>query len=434
MSNKRIKLILGRQFIGSFLIAILAFSSVPNLGYAQDKTPLSNDDRAKIFDKVWRLVNTRYYDPKMNGTNWSNVKEKYEPLIPQTSDDPEFYDVLKKMVGEMNDAHTRFLTPREARERRSRKGTTIGALLSEIEGKTVVEKVLPDAKGELAKVKPGMIVRTIDGVRVEKRLAEARKEVGGSSSKRALQILTYRRLLRGEPGTSIKIGLIGEDGKNFEVTLNRKVISQTSKAIGTILPSGIGYLAVSSFRAPISAEFKKTLLKLKDAPSIIIDLRYNGGGSISEVLRMAGMFLDKKYSFGKFMRRKGTAKQSLKKFSAGRKGRQIYSKPILILTSKFSASGSELFASGLQELGRAKVVGGQTCGCLLGISRKHRLRGGSELHISDIGFLSAKGKIYEKVGVTPDQVVKTKILDLQSGFDRGISTAEKLLSSTAVDY
>jgi len=431
MNCKRIKLILGRQLVGSFLIAVLAFSSVPNLLFAQDKTRLSNEDRTKIFDKVWSLVNTRYYDPKMNGVDWLGVKRQYEPLIAKTGDTQDFFDVIKKMVGEMHDAHTRFLTPLQARQFRERKATTIGVLLSKVEGKTVVEKVLPNVEGELAKVKPGMIVRTIDGVKIEKRLTEARKEVGRSSSKRAIQILTYRRLLRGEPGTSIKVGLTDENGKNFEVLLVRKVVPQISKAIGEILPSGIGYLAVSSFRAPISGEFKKTLLKLKDTPSIIIDLRYNGGGSISEVLKMAGMFLDKRYSFGKFMRRKGSAKQSLKKFSAGRIGGQVYSKPVLILTSKFSASGSELFASGLQELGRAKVVGGQTCGCLLGISRKYRLRGGSELHISDIGFLSAKGNIYEKVGITPDKVVPQRIADLQNGFDRGISEAENILTSAA---
>ena len=111
----------------------------------------------------------------MNGVDWENKRSEYKPLAETAESDAEFYDIIKRMVSEMNDAHTRFLTPREAKERRARKGTTVGMLLSKVEGKTVVEKVLPDAKGDLARVKPGMVVTTIDGEPIEKRFAEAGK-------------------------------------------------------------------------------------------------------------------------------------------------------------------------------------------------------------------------------------------------------------------
>ena len=412
----------------TFILTLALFSlSIPQVGFAFE-ADLSADDKVEVFDKVWKLVNNRYYDPKMNGVDWISLRDQYKPKITQTKNDLEFYDIVKRMVGEMKDAHTRFLTPREARERRGRKGTTVGVLLSSVEAKTVIEKVLPNPTGDLAKVKPGMIVRSVDGVPIDNRIADVKKELGGSSSEIALEILVYRKMLRGEPGTSATIGLIDENGKDFYVTLVRQVVSQTSEAIGRVLPSGLGYISVSSFKSPIYGKFKKALLELKDTPALIIDLRYNGGGSISEVLNMAGVFLDKRYEFGKFMKRDGTFKQSQRKFSAGKRGKQLYAKPLIVLTSKFSASGSELFASSLQELGRAKVVGTQTCGCLLGISRKYKLKDGSELHISDIGFISAKGKIYEKVGVTPDRVIEPKIADLLSGFDRGLTVAENMIS------
>ncbi|MCB1023796.1 MAG: hypothetical protein KDB79_05380, partial [Acidobacteria bacterium] len=377
MKPNRSNLIAHLKIIRLSLIFALLLAMVPNTGLARSQEVLTVEDRSEIFEKVWNLINERYYDPKMNGVDWQRVRANYEPRIADLNSSEEFYDLLKKMVGEMNDAHTRFLTPREARERRDRQNTTVGLLLSRVEGKTVVELVLPEAKNDLAKVKPGMLVRTLDGVDVEKRFIEAQKELGGSSSERSLEIMTYSRMLRGEPGTKVTIGLTDAKGKKFDVTLTREIVPETSEAVGRVLPSGLGYISISSFKSPISDKFKRTLSELESTPALIIDLRYNGGGSISEVLEMAGVFLDRTYNFGKFLKRTGNSKQSLKKFTAGEKGGQLYSKPLIILTSKFSASGSELFASSLQELGRAKIVGEQSCGCLLGISRRHSLKDGS---------------------------------------------------------
>ncbi len=434
MKYKGLNFLSRRRFLLTFFILSFAFFiNIPKSASSQTEIALLEKDKAEVFEKVWNLIDERYYDPKMNGVNWALQKEIYKPLADKTKTDAEFYDVIKKMVGEMSDAHTRFLTPREASDRRKRQNTTIGILLSNVEGKTVVEKVRPEAVGELAKVKEGMFIRTIDGISIEKKLADAKNLVGDSSSNRALEIISNRRVLEGEPGTSVKIGLTDETGRNFEVTLVREVVDETSEAIASKLDSGVGYINVTSFKAPIADKFKNALEELKDTPALIIDLRYNGGGSISEVLEMAGYLLNNKYSFGKFMRRSGKTKQELKTFSAGKKGGQIYSNPVYILTSKFSASGSELFSSSLQEFGRAKVIGSQTCGCLLGISRMHQIKGGGELHISDIGFLSSQGKVYEKMGVTPDKVIELKISDLQNGFDRSISEAEKMYEDFAIN-
>ena len=413
------------------LAAFVFFSASANLANAQAKDELSAKDRINVFEKVWDLVNERYYDPKLNGVNWASVKVKYQPLIERAVSDEDFYNLLKQMTGEMNDAHTRFLTPREAVEFKKREGTTVGILLTNIDGKTVVERVLPDSEADNAKIKAGMSVRTIDGKTVKEKLAEAEKSIVNSSSDRATEILIYRRLLSGEPETSVKIGLTDEKGKDFEITLTRKVISQESKVIAQKLASNIGYISVSSFRAPVSEKFKQALIELKDTSGLIVDLRYNGGGNISEVLRMAGFLLDDEYPFGKYVRRAGDKKQSLRNFSAGIKGGQIYSAPVVVLVSKYSASGSELFSSGLQEAARANVIGSQTCGCLLGISRFYKMKGGGELHISDIGFLSAKGKIYEKIGVTPDKIVGLELKDLRNNVDVGINEAEKMLSAFA---
>ncbi len=413
-----------RKHFSPLVLAVIFALTGGIFAFAQTGEPLSLKDQADVFEDAWKLVNEKYYDPNLNGVNWQNVHEKYKPLVEKAKNDTEFYAVLKRMLGEMKDAHTRFLTPREAYEFKTRQSTSVGIVLDEVEGKPVVVKVAPDSEAALANIKEGMIVRTIDNQPIAEKIKAVRETLGESSSDRASKILLYRRLLDGEPETTVKLGVIDKNGKLIETTLTRKVMSQQPKVTSTRLPSGVAYISISRFFSPVSQMFKKELEAAKDAPGLIIDLRYNGGGEIAEVVRIAGLLVNQKTSMGKVIYR-GREPSEL---NFGESGKQIYAAPIVVLVNDASASGSELLASGLQEAGRAEVVGERSCGCLLGIMNKRGMKGGGELHISEMGFLSAKGKIYEKMGITPDESVEQKIEDLQNGFDRDIARAEKILS------
>lgn len=412
-----------KNFSALFLATVFALTGAAFSLQAQKSEPLSAKDQSEVFGEVWELINEKYYDPNLNGVNWAGIRDKYKPLVESAQDEKDFYDIVKRMVGEMKDAHTRFLTPREAYEFRTRQSTSVGMLLDEVEGKTVVVKVAPDSEAGRAGIKAGMIVKTIDGQTIAEKIKSVKEYLSDSSSERASKIMLNRRLLDGEPETTVKVGLTGRDGKLFETTLTRKVMSQQPRVASTRLPSGVAYISISRFFSPVSLMFKKELEAVKDAPALIIDLRYNGGGEIAEVLRIAGMLVNQKTSIGKVVLRGREPRE----MSFGESGNQIYAGPVIVLVNDASASGSELLASGLQEAGRAEVVGTRSCGCLLGIMNKRQMKGGGELHISEMGFLSAKGKIYEKNGVIPDESVKPRIEDLLNDFDRDIAQAEKIL-------
>jgi carboxyl-terminal processing protease len=413
-----------KKHISPLVLAFIFALTGGIFAFAQNGEPLSVKDQAEVFEDAWKLVNEKYYDPKLNGVDWKSVREKYKPLVGNAKNDAEFYVILKQMMGEMKDAHTRFLTPREAYDFKNHQSTSVGINLDEVEGKTVVVKVAPDSEAGRANIKAGMILQTIDNQPIADKINLLKENLGESSSDRASKILLHRRLLDGEPETTVKIGLIDKDGKSFETILTRKVMSQQPKINSFRLPSGFAYISINRFFSPVSQMFKKELEAVKDAPGLIIDLRYNGGGEIAEVVRIAGLLVNQKTSMGKVIFR-GKEPGDL---NFGENGKQIYSGPIVVLVNDASASGSELLASGLQEAGRAEVVGERSCGCLLGIMNKRGMKGGGELHISEMGFLSAKGKIYEKAGITPDESVEQKIVDLQNGYDRDIAQAEKILA------
>ena len=171
---------------------------------------------------------------------------------------------------------------------------------------------------------------------------------------------------------------------------------------------------------------------MKDAAGLIIDLRFNRGGSQYAMEEIAETLFEGRVSFGTVKTRTGKMPKFLgislipKELIVGDDGGRVYSGPVAVLISNFSASAAEHFAAGLQESGRAKIVGQQSCGCMLGIMGKTKIKG-AELYVSQLDFLTARGRRLEGVGVAPDVVVAPKIEDVQAGFTAAVDVAEKLL-------
>ena len=110
----------------------------------------------------------------------------------------------------------------------------------------------------------------------------------------------------------------------------------------------------------------------------------------------------------------------------GSQGR-AYTKPLVILTNEASASASEVFASTLQDLGRATVIGQRSCGCLLGFLGYADLPGGGQLAYSELGFITPKGKRIEREGVAPDREISLAREDYVLGRDRSLEAAVMFL-------
>lgn len=409
-------------------LLLLALVLLASLGavFARDDSSreLSLRDRREIFEEVWETINEKYYDPALNGVDWPKVRESYRPLIETAKTDDEFYSLMKRMVAELRDAHTRFHTPRERRERERSFSTGVGISLSEVEGQIVVIDVNADSEAFRAGVRMGMIVRTIDGRPVGEKIVEIISQLGESSSERATRLRLYRKLLEGEAGASVSLGLIAPDGKAFEATLTRQIVSTAPKVISVRLATNIAYLKFSAWKSPVHREIKKALEQMRKTSGLIIDLRGNPGGEAHEVLEVADYLFNERVSFGKFISREGKTIE----LRTDRKKR-VYSGPIAILIDEASGSGSELFAAVLQEQGRAVVAGRVSCGCVLGIARFKRLEGGSELAVSEFGYRTPAGRRLEGVGVAPDEAVALRLTDLQSGRDVALEQAEKILRS-----
>lgn len=416
-----------------FTLALLAAGSrafAPTPSYAgtvaarESLNALSLKDRLDIFEDVWETIHHKYYNASFNGVDWRAVRDRYRPLVEQAGTDADFYIVLKQMVGELRDAHTRFHTPEQRRERERLQAVSAGLSVFDVEGTPVVVEVEPDSDASRAGVELGMIVLAIDGKPVAERLAEARARVAGTSSDRAVRLRVYRMIIEGEPGTTVRLSLMRGDGSVLDVALIRRIVSDKAEVSSRHLESGYGYIRLTLWKSPVRKDFKRALEYLRDAPGVIIDIRGNPGGEADEVVKIASFFFNDHVPFGKFSKRSGKAV-----YLRTNDDERVYKGPLAILINEGSGSGSELFAGVMQETGRAIIVGRRSCGCVLGISEFKKVKGGGELAVSEYGYLSPRENSFEGTGVVPDRTVELKISDLQARRDVALGEAERLLKT-----
>lgn len=395
---------------------------------------LSVKTRQEVFERVWKEIDDRYYDRSFNGVDWREVHTRYKPLVDAAKSDHDFYVLMSQMTGELHDAHTRFSSPEQWRNVRKQQGVGSGLSLDEIDGKVVVTSIRPDSNAAHVGIEPGMVIVTVDGKPVGERVAEIERVKAESSTSRATRMFTYSRLLAGAADTEVKLGLERADGSQFETEVRRQVYSATPNLATDTTPAGNAYIRFDGFQPSITKEFRQALERFRNSPGLVIDLRRNGGGDLGVLVPIAGYFFDKKTLFAKDETRTG---KPLSEFVGiwrlplelyvGRSGDQIYSGPVVILIGSHSASSSEVFAAGMQDSRRARIVGSQSCGCVLGIAKPRVMKGGGVLEMSEVLWFSPKGRRLEGTGILPDQTVVPSLKSLQANQDRVLEAADQAL-------
>ena len=418
-------------------LLITALLLAPLTSVVAAATCMSAKERVKIFDQVWRLVGEKYYDPDFNGVNWNALRERYRPRAMDAACDNGLYGTLKEMAGALHDAHTRFRDPAERARARKLQATTPGLSISEVDGKPVIVSVEPDSEASRAGVEAGMIITSVDGLPFSQRVSEVGDEVGESSSSRAKALLTYYKVLAGEPGTTVRLGVEQEDGSTSHVDLQRHTVPISPPLVARELPSGYGYIKFDLFSDTVAKQFRRALARFADAPGLIIDVRGNPGGDFDSVLQIGSAFFADKVSFGRVIARSGKGPSLMlrmlgvpSRLEAGGSSSVLYTGPVIVLVNEASGSAAEIFAAGMQENRRAAIIGRQTCGCVLG-SVAHPVKGGGEIDISEFGIVTASGRKLEREGILPDVRVPLTLDDLRHHHDATLSQAVAVLNSSS---
>ena len=212
------------------------------------------------------------------------------------------------------------------------------------------------------------------------------------------------KIMRGEPGTDIKLTVIREGAdKPLPFTVTRDIISVKSVKSRMLEPD-YGYIRISNFQSKTARDLVSELSKLKkendnELKGLVLDLRNNPGGVLSAAADVSDAFLDE----GKLVYTQGRIENSDFEFNA-KPGDIMNGSPIVVLINGGSASASEIVAGALQDHNRAVILGRKSFG-KGSVQTIQELRSGGAVKITTARYFTPKGRSIQGEGITPDIIL-----------------------------
>ncbi|CAQ83946.1 MULTISPECIES: carboxy terminal-processing peptidase [Photorhabdus] len=385
--------------------------------------PQSVEELNRLWDAK---VKYDWLNLKLAGKDDKEIKEvltkRYQfalKRLTQSQSEDVFQLIMTAFAREI-DPHTNYLSPRNTEQFNSEMSLSlegIGAVLQIDDDYTVINSMV--AGGPAAKSKALKVGDKIIGV--------------GQSGKSMVDIIGWRlddvvALIKGPKGSKVRLEVISDTkgAKPRTITLTREQIRLEDRAVKmsvkTIGKEKVGVLDIPGFYVGLTDNVKTQLQKLtkQHVSAIVIDLRSNGGGALTEAVSLSGLFLPSgpivqvRDNNGKIRQDSDTDEVV------------YYKGPLVVLVDRFSASASEIFAAAMQDYGRALIVGEPTFG--KGTVQQYRslsriydqmMRpdwpslGSVQYTIQK--FYRVNGGSTQRKGVTPDIVMPTGVDPAETG-------------------
>jgi len=282
------------------------------------------------------------------------------------------------MLEELHDPHSVFLrADRLARLNESTTGNYggVGIQIDVRDDWVIVVSALPGTPAERAGIETGDRI----------------VEVAGKSAK-GWTIPETRNALRGAPGTSVSI-ITERAGTKRPVTLVRQEIHRSAVARSMLLPDGVGFVDLKAFSDSTEKELSRSIDSLSrlGMRSLVLDLRQNPGGLLTQGVGVSDLFLDRGQEI---VTMKGRVRDANRDFVDGAPQRWP-NLPMVVLVDEYSASASEIVAGALQDHDRAVVIGHTSYG--KGSAQTlYPITGGSALKLTTAKWFTPSGRSISK--------------------------------------
>jgi carboxyl-terminal processing protease len=416
-------------FLSLLLVAAFTLPSYPTVVASSDSSVVSTttlEGRMAVFDDVWETIQERYYDPTFHGVDWLANRLTFRTLAAKASSPQEFYEVIRKMLLPLHDAHTRVYAPEEKFDWWNPRFITMGFTIREVEGTPTVVQVDKTSEAARNGIRSGDVLINIDGTPA-KEFIKHKLQRPGLASDASTRFRAFANALEGPAGSTVRIEWQSKDGKTKTATFTR-FWNQRQLGFSSQKSNDLAIIKIDAFTQSLALEFTKALPgMIEGTEGIILDLRSNGGGDAEAMADVVSPFLEDGSALGKFVDRSGA---SFELHSYLRKlwpSASAINLPIVVLTSESTSSAAEIMAAALQTKRAARVIGSVTCGCVLAIRSRHALPDGGVLDVSEFDYRTGEGVRLEGLGVTPNDITTLKRDDLYAGRDRTLEMAKAYL-------
>ncbi len=376
------------------------------------------------LDELWRLkVKSDVLNLTLTKKKWPKIKEvltkRYEYAIKRLkqSESEDAFQLVMNSFARVVEPHTSYLSPRNAERFQVDMNLSlegIGAELRSIEDYTVIHRVVTGGPADKSK-----------------QLKSKDRIVGVAQGDDDFEdVIGWRlddvvELIKGAKGTTVRLQILSgdsDDEANIKVvSIVRDIIKLEDRAAKSEVylenpevadSKKLGVITIPSFYNNLSKDVKKEIAKLKEqkVEGIIVDLRGNGGGSLSEATLLTGLFIDK----GPVVQIRDGANRI--QVNSDRDGVSFFDGPLTVMVDRYSASASEIFSAAIQDYGRGVIVGEHTFG--KGTVQQHRGLGRVyDLYEKPLGsiqytiakFYRINGGSTQHRGVLPDIAFPTAI-------------------------
>ncbi len=377
--------------------------------------------RRDIIQQTWETVRDKHFDAKLGGVNWPAAREKWEPIAVAAPDDATFYRTVNQMLGELGQSHLRLTGPGSdpSAEETGGGDADPGLTVRIIENRPTVTAVRDGSSAEKAGLKPGFIVTHIGGWIPTPGVSP--RPLRPVEERFAVRVAAARRL-SGPDGSRVTVKFLDAQDRAGEVVLTREAPKGKPVRIGILAPmypdvhtARIGDVGVVAFNLFLTEGVLPAVQKAIDTfrnqgvRGLVLDLRGNPGGLGAMAIPVAARLSRQPIDLGSIQFRDHAnnlrAEPPL--------GVTPFTGPVVILTDEGTASTSEILAAGLQESGRALVVGDTSLGAALA-SAVQAMPGGAMLQYVVADFRTPKGFLIEGRGVQPNKrVFETRAALLQ---------------------
>ncbi|WP_235502418.1 MULTISPECIES: S41 family peptidase [unclassified Kitasatospora] len=353
----------------------------------------------QAYREAARIVRDQFWDAGMCGLDWPELVEQYAPLVDRVASPDDFADLLRELLGELGTSHA-YVSASRRSEGPAPAGQPLGLLGATVhrapDGRWLVERILPGESSDPRARAPLAGYGLRDG-----------DELVAVSGRSPDPLRGPAQLLVGTGGTTVELTFRTADGGPLRriavtpLTDERPIryqdwVARRRHLVRELSNGRCGYLHIPDLGGSGWAQFNRDLRRELDHPALVLDVRGNAGGNVSELVleKLSRRVLAWDHSRGRH---------------PVRYPKDAPRGPVVALADHATSSDGDVIITAIKLLGLGPVVGSRTWGGVVGMTGRHTLGDGTQISVPKNAswFTGGIGWSVENHGVAPDvQVVR----------------------------